>query len=139
MQHKSLGKIIGTIHRQQQIILNNKFEEYGIGSGQYSFYLAVAENEGLNQKELSQLLNVNKATTNKAIKKLESLGYVETRIDKDDRRLHCVYLTDKGSQLRPEIKKHLRAYTTKLGDNLPEEEEEVFFRCLELVEKNIKS
>jgi len=52
MQHKSLGKLIGTIYRQQQIILNNKFEEYGIGSGQYSFYLAVAENEGLNQKEL---------------------------------------------------------------------------------------
>jgi len=82
---------------------------------------------------------VNKATTNKAIKKLESLGFVETRIDKDDRRPHCVYLTDKGSQLRPEIKKHLRAYTTKLGENLPEEEEEVFFRCLELVEKNIKN
>lgn len=138
MENKSLGRLISIIYRHQNIILNHKFEKFGIGSGQYSYFMAVANSEGINQGQISKALKVNKATTNKAIKKLEELGYVETIIDEDDRRLHCVYLTEEGSLILPDVKKELKDYTDKLGRGLTEEVKSILLNSLEIMESNVK-
>ena len=69
---------------------------------------------------------------------MEELGYVETRIDKDDRRLHCVYLTEKGRLILPDVKKELKCYTDKLGIGLTEEVKSTLFDALEIMESNVK-
>ena len=136
---KSLGAHFGSIYRHQQIILNHKFEKYGFGSGQYSFFICIAHKEGMTQKEISKMLYVDKATTNKAIKKLEEHGYVKTIIDEKDRRMHRVYLTEKGKSILEEFRKELSIYTEALGNGIDEEKMALIFEALEIVESNVKS
>jgi len=137
MRSQSLGAHFSRIYRNQQIILNHRFEKFEFGTGQYSFFIAIAHREGLNQREISNHLNVNKATTNKAIKKLEEVGYVKTVVDEQDRRYHRVYLTDKGRGILPDVMAELKTYTDSIGAGMEEEQIEAMFEGLEHIGQNI--
>lgn len=139
MKKKSFGKILSIITRHQRIVQDSRFEKYGFSSGQYSFYIAIAEHEGINQREISEYLKINKATTNKALKKLEDLGYVETRIDENDKRLHCVFLTESGKNIYPNIRKELNEYTELISEGLDDETKKIVFEALELMAQNVKT
>lgn len=139
MSNRSLGKLISVIMRHQRIVLDYRFEKYGFRSGQYSFFLTVANNEGSNQREISKMLKVNKGTTTKALKKLEEIGYIETRIDENDRRIHCVYLTEEGKRILPKVRKELKEYTEMLGAGLDEPTKEIVYDALEQMASNVKT
>lgn len=139
MDNRSLGKLISVIMRHQRIVFDYRFEKYGFGSGQYLFFLTVAKNEGSNQREISKKLKVNKATTNKAMKKLEEIGYIEIRIDKKDRRLHRVYLSEEGKRILPKVRNELKEYTEMLGAGFDEQTKEIVFDALEQMASNVKT
>lgn len=134
---KKLARLLKHISNYQSILLDKRFNKFGFGNGQYPFFLTIAGQEGLNQKEISDILQVNKATTNKAIKKLEELGYVETRVDADDRRLHCVYLTAQGHEILPEVKRQMREHNAFLSKNLDDETLSMLHDALIQVEKDV--
>lgn len=71
MGKETLTKYINIINRYHQIIINHELKPYGLGSGQYFFLLNIYENQGISQKELSNLVKTDKATTAKALKRLE--------------------------------------------------------------------
>jgi DNA-binding MarR family transcriptional regulator len=130
MYHRSFGKYASIIVRHQRIILDHAFKQLGFSTGTYGFFLAVAENEGATQKELSVGMQTTKGTTNKALKKLEEEGFVKTIIDDQDRRLHKVYLTDRGRQVSPQVYDILKTYSFDLSECLTEEEREITFNAL---------
>ncbi len=136
--NQSIGKLISTVYRQLNIILNNRFSRYGIGAGQYAYYLTVADCEGKTQFQVSCALNVNKATANKALKKLEESGFIETVIDKKDRRLHRLYLTDRGRSILPAIREELKECTELLGSGMSEENRSAFTGFLEIAASNAR-
>ncbi len=106
MNHKSFGKHITGIYRHLQIIINHDLNPFGLGSGQYVFFLGtLAQNEGISQKELSAIIKIDKTTTAKALKKLESEGYIFRQQDLDDKRYNRLYLTDKGTEFIPIMRK----------------------------------
>ncbi len=118
----SFGHSISTIYRHLQIYVNQKFTKYGFGSGQYLFFIHIARNDGICQKELSQRLIIDKATTAKAIKKLSELGYIYSIQNINDKRSFNLHLTEKGKEIQPEIKKILRDTTMVLQQGLSPDE-----------------
>lgn len=138
MYSKSFGKYISVILRHQRIILNHAFHQLGFSTGTYSIFLSVAENEGSTQKELSQKIITTKSTVNKALKKLEESGFVETIIDTGDRRLHRVYLTQKGKDISPKVYEILKNYSIDLSAVLTPEEEDVTFNALVKMANRVK-
>lgn len=100
MRKESLGKYIAAIHRNTQIIINQKLKDYDIRSGQHDFLYVIANNEGLSQKELSDILNIGKATTAKAVKNLLESGYIKRLTDDKDKRFYKLYLTEKGEDIK---------------------------------------
>lgn len=52
----SIGRYSAAVYGLSQSIFNNKLKELEISSGQYDFFLVAAKNEGINQKEISDLL-----------------------------------------------------------------------------------
>jgi DNA-binding MarR family transcriptional regulator len=101
------GKYIAAIYRHQQILINHHLKPYGIGSGQYIFLINIHENQGISQKELSKLVKIDKATTAKALKKLEGNEYIYRVIDKEDKRYNKLYVTEKGLGFIPILMKIL--------------------------------
>ena len=100
----SFGYYISIIYRHLQIYVNQKFTKYGFGSGQYMFFIHIAQEEGISQKELSRKLAIDKATTAKSIKKLTELGYISAIRNEKDKRSYNLYLTDHGREIQPEVR-----------------------------------
>ena len=102
--------------------MNSKLQGVPIRSGQHDFLYVISQNEGITQKELSELLYVDKSTTAKAVKDLVSKGYVEKVTLKEDRRFARLYLTDKGRQIKPHIQKTFFELMDIVTSNLSEQE-----------------
>ncbi len=93
---ESIGRYSAAIYRLSQSIFNNKLKELEMGSGQYDFFLVIAHNEGINQKDLGDRLYVEKSTTAKAVQYLKAKGYIRKNKVEKDKRYSSLYLTEKG-------------------------------------------
>jgi DNA-binding MarR family transcriptional regulator len=100
---ESIGRYSAAIYRLTQSIFNNKLKELEISSGQYDFLYVIARNEGINQKELGERLYVEKSTTAKAVRHLETKGYVRKNQVEKDKRYSSLFLTDKGREASVEL------------------------------------
>ena len=89
-----LGKYISLIHRQANVFFTKEFSKFGFGSGQYMFMIHLYKNDGISQEKLSELLNIDKGTTARSIKKLEKEGFIIRLKDEHDKRAYKIYLTD---------------------------------------------
>ncbi|WP_251859962.1 MarR family transcriptional regulator [Clostridium sp. Marseille-Q2269] len=127
-----VGKYISMLYRAGNCYINKELCKYDIGSGQYIFLLYLFNNNGCNQEEISTALNIDKGTTARALQKLESKGYVIKEIDKNDRRINHILVTEKGIKIKSNIMKVLRKWESMLYADFTEEEKN---ELLKLVEK----
>lgn len=74
---------------------------------------------------------IDKATTAKALKKLEENGYIYRQCDDVDRRYNQLFLTEKGRQTMPVITSILMEITEELIVGMTEEECRYFSNCLD--------
>lgn len=139
MEGESFGRYISVIYRHLQILLNYQLKSYGIGSGQYIFISCICENQGISQKELSKLIKIDKATTAKALKKLEDSGYVYRIQDEEDKRYHKLYLTEKGTEFIPKLRSIQNDLTNMLSVGMEEEEYKETLKYLNVVLNNVQS
>ena len=134
----SVGKNISSIYRRLNILLTHGFKDLNIGSGQYLFLINLEEHEGINQKALGELLNIDRANTTRAIKKLEQAGYVKSVVDSADKRNKKLYLTQEGHTLIPSIRAFLFEIRLTMLVGFTEEESNQLYFLLEKIEKNIE-
>lgn len=118
----SIGRWISILYRYRLNYLGKRLEPYNIGSGQHLFLMVLSKNDGINQEELSSYLKIDKATTAKAIKKLEEEGYVIRRIDDIDKRAYRVFLTDKGRDVIPIIDEAVKDWEEFITEGFSEKE-----------------
>ena len=132
----SIGRWISILYRFRQNYLSKRLEPFNIGSGQYFFLLVLSENNGISQERLSNYLKIDKATTAKAIKKLEKEGYVTRTVDTTDKRAYQVYLTQKGWELLPLIEKYINDWERLVTVGFAENESQLLERLLEKMARN---
>jgi DNA-binding MarR family transcriptional regulator len=101
--HENIGKLTAAIHRNLQMLLNNKLKDISINSGQHDFFYVISLKEGITQKELSEWLYISKSTTAKAVKNLIAHGYIRKEKDAGDKRYDRLYLTEKGRAISGRI------------------------------------
>jgi DNA-binding MarR family transcriptional regulator len=118
----SLGRWISILYRYRQNFLNKRLDSYRIGCGQHMFLLALARNDGINQEELSDYTKMDKATTAKAVKKLEEEGYVNRDVNAADKRAYQVVLTPKARKVIPVIRSAVREWEILITGGLSEHE-----------------
>lgn len=135
--NESIGKSMSIIYRYRQILVNHKLKPYNLGSGQHIFLINIASNEGINQKELTSLVKIDKATTAKALKKLEEHGYIYRKCDDVDRRYNQLFLTKKGHEVMPMIVDILNEITDELVKGLDENECRQFKQSLNKILDNV--
>ena len=94
-------------------------------------------NDGLSQEELTEILNIDKGTTAKSIKKLETEGFVMRVKDKNDKRINRVYLTPKALEIKDEFLSSINAWENTLTLNLSYAEKEQALTLLKKITYNI--
>lgn len=75
------------------------FGESDVRISEYTVLFAVAENPGIRQGVLADLLRIKWPNMTKLVRALEERGLVERRIPRDDRRSVVLDLTEKGRQI----------------------------------------
>lgn len=134
---ESLGRWISLLYRQGQIYISNELKPYNIGYGQFPFLNVLFKNDGIHQEEISRMLTIDKATTGRALIKLEGEGYVKRVRDTEDRRAYKVFLTPKGRKLQPVLHQILSQWTTILSFDFSEEENEMIKQLLGRMYQNV--
>lgn len=132
----SIGKWISVLHRYTQIHLSKELKPYNLGSGQHRFLLVLFHEDGISQEMLSSILLIDKATTARAISKLEKEGYVFRQVDPNDKRSYRVFITDKAKEFKPILKNILDNWSHQLANNFSEEEKEQLLDLLSKMSKN---
>jgi len=117
-----IGRWISIIHRHRQNYLTKRLEAYRIGSGQHVFLMILSRHDGISQEQLSEYMKIDKATTAKAIKKLENEGYIRREVDPRDKRAYKVFLTPKGVEVIPAIKEAIQDWERMATNNISEDE-----------------
>ena len=98
-----IGKYISQLYRKGSSFISKELNQLGIGYGQVMFLLELYRQDGRSQEELSEILNIDKGTTARAIKKLEQECFVIRTKDEMDKRAYKVYLTQKSKDLKKDV------------------------------------
>ncbi len=137
--HVSIGKLIDIINRNIKQIISHEISDDCIGPGQFHFLHIISRNEGIPQKELVEMMKINKANVTRGIIRLEKNGYIKRVRNEDDNRVINLFLTDRGSSIIPELKKAKIRITEICTEKLTEKETETLFILLEKVKDSVTS
>lgn len=132
-----LGKYISLIHRQANAFFTKEFSKFGFGSGQYMFMIHLYKNDGISQESLSELVNIDKGTTAKAIKKLEELNFIVRSKDSKDKRINRIYLTSKALDIKNDFFSVLTKWENILTNELNPDEISIGLNILNKLSKNV--
>ena len=131
MKDMPIGRLVSLIHRQNQKLLSKELKKYELGNGgQHAFLKKIILQPGINQDELSSVLKFDKATTARAMKQLEKVGYIEKRTDEKDRRANNLYPTEKALKIYPEIQRVLEGLNKEITRHLTDAEEAILIELL---------
>jgi DNA-binding MarR family transcriptional regulator len=100
-KNECIGRDISHLFRSINIYLSNELEAYGLGSGQFPFFMRLLHHDGVSQESLANMLRYDRATITRSLNKLEDQGYVIRKRDPNDKRAYCVYLTEEGRKMGP--------------------------------------
>jgi DNA-binding MarR family transcriptional regulator len=134
--HSSVRKYISMLYRHGQSYMSKRLGYLNIGSGQYIFLTTLFKKAGISQEELSNELKIDKATTAKAIKKLEDEGYVVREIDSKDKRAYKLSLSPKGLEAIPLIQDAANDWEKIITSGLSEKEYQWAEEILSVMAKN---
>ena len=134
----TLGGDANRLARYTQAYANEALAEYQLSSGTFPFLLVLARRAGINQNEISQELNIDKAMSARAIKRLVKIGYIARKRDLEDLRAFKLYLTDKGKEVVPIVKKVMTYWNETIERDLSEDEKEKLVDLLGRVLENAR-
>lgn len=118
-----LGRSISTLYRVGRWHMeSNLVDKLDLSSGQHTFLFYLYNNDGASQDEISRALAIDKASTARAIQKLEEKNFVTRVTSEKDKRVNHVFLTKKGWDSEKELRKNSKAWRAILIEGLSEEE-----------------
>ena len=116
---------IGTIARALDSIANIEFKEMQLNRGQYLYLARIKENPGIISDHLAGMLNVDRTTAARSIKKLEQ-----------NQKIKHLFVTELGDKLAARIEKE-NAYSNEIVlTGLDQKQRTELAALLQIVEKN---
>lgn len=105
----------------------------GLTPDQFTVLRTLLENEGLTQRELSQLMTSDPNTVASLLERMEKAGLVERQMHEQDRRALRIRLKPSGKRKYEEAREIAVALQTEILSTLPPARREEFLEHLALV------
>lgn len=97
---RSLGFLLNDVSRLMRLRFDERARALGLTRAQWRVLRHLRQYEGIKQRSLAELLEVETVTLGRHIDRLEDAGWVERRRDPADRRVWRLHLAEKS---RPTI------------------------------------
>lgn len=125
----SLHRLIRIIHRLSHHAMRQRG---GLYHQQAHLLHLVAQNDGSNQRDLAEQMDVRPSSMTEMLTKLEQAGLIIRKQDEQDQRVMRIYLTDAGKQAAEESTLRNDDFIAAFFNGLTEEEKT---QMLALIEK----
>jgi len=135
---KDILREIGMIARALDSISNIEFKEFDLTKGQYLYLVRVCENPGIIQEKLAEMIKVDRTTAARAIKKLESHGFLEKKEAENNKKIKKLFPTEKGENVYPYIKSENDYSNLVALQGFSDDEVDSIFDFLQRVRKNVE-
>ena len=119
-------------------LLEFKAKDFGIPITCHRVLMHLSKHDKLmSQKELADRLSITPAAVTGILKRLESEQYIERKLGADN-RYNEIFITDKGRDVVNHTRLTFGSADRALFEDFSDEELDVYVRCLEKMQKNIK-
>lgn len=129
---------IGMIARALDSISNIEFKEYDLTKGQYSYLVRICEHPGIIQEKAAGMIKVDRTTAARAIKNLETNGFIEKKADIHNKKIKKLFPTEKAKNIYPFIIRENNYSNSVALEGFSDKEAETIFHLLQRVRKNIE-
>lgn len=133
----SLYVTFGHVIRFHYYRTHTLLEKLGAYPGQPPLLFALAEHDGLSQRDLAKKLHIKAATLTIMLKRMEKTNLVERRQDRKDQRVIRVYLTEDGRQLQRKVKATILEVQQECFSGISEEDKQILHRLFLQMKDNL--
>lgn len=133
----SYGRAIAVIQRHIAAYVNTELKEDGLTYGYALFLAHISKKPGCTQSDLCEHFMIDKTTTAKNIKKMETMGLIRREKDKHDHRFYHIFLTQEGEVAMKRVRTVLKQVTTVLKKRMSAEQKKQTEELLGLMVQNI--
>ena len=124
--------------KMHRCLLESKVKNFGMHITSHRVLMHLARfDKLLSQKELADRLSITPAAVTGILKRLEAEKYIERRPSLDN-RYNEISITDKGRDVVEHTRQTFGSADRALFEDFSDEELEVYVRCLEKMQNNIK-
>ncbi len=100
----SVGFLFSDVSRLMRAWFDVHARELGLTRSQWRVLVNLAPREGVNQRALAEILELDVVTLSRHVDRLEAAGMVERRRDPDDRRAWRLHLGEGSRPLLPRMR-----------------------------------
>jgi DNA-binding MarR family transcriptional regulator len=118
--------------------MSENLKEYGLSGPTYGFLFFLLNKDGITEKEITDLMLVDKATTTRAVSRLVKEGYVRKQGDPADKRVQRIHITKKASSLKPRLRQVKKDWMELVLGDLDESERTMLMELLTRIEDNLQ-
>ena len=101
---RSLGFLLGDVSRLVRMRFDQRARDLDLTRAQWRVLAQLRRREGINQRALADILDIENITLTRHIDRLELKGLVERRSDPKDRRARTLHLKDKTKSVLSEMR-----------------------------------
>lgn len=124
-EYRYMTKIVREMNKYKEL----REKENKLNPSEEVLLHLIRHHEGISQKELVVLRNVDKAAVARELSKLELKGYIE-RKSGEDLRTRLIYSTEKTKNLKQELVSYEEEFFEWLFSSIESKEKEKFFETL---------
>lgn len=125
------GFLLSQLGFHASTLWRRRLEPFGIGAREANLLLRVAADEGPSQRALADMLEVSTSLVVGVVDALANAQLIERRPRPDDRRIHALYLTEKGWRVAADLMKESDEHERDLCSGLRPAERTEFVELLQ--------
>ena len=134
---RQLGFLFKDVSRRYTRRFEERAQRLALTLPQCRALIHLQSNEGVSQKRLAELADVDPMTLVRILDRMEADGWVQRRFDPADRRAHTLWLTAEAAPVLEQIWQLIIETRAEMLQGLSSEERTVLVTLLERVHANL--
>lgn len=134
----SVMRYVGQAARAYVLYRNSKLKAFGLTAAKATYLVAIRNHPGTTQEDLATRLVYNASSVARQIESLEQDGFVKRCRSEDDKRQFCLYITEKGEAVLPEVFRINSSFIREMNSAFSEEELETLLNLSERLSRCAK-
>jgi DNA-binding MarR family transcriptional regulator len=109
----------------------------GITQG-VGYVLLIIEKNGTPATRVAPIMGMSSSSLSRLLKNMEDNGLIYKESNSADKRVVKVFLTEKGVELRREVKRVVLDFNSKIIEKVSPEELEIYFKVTQIIKDHVQ-